>query len=190
MKTEYLELCRTHIHREGLEEFLSWLEQSDFFVAPASTRFHGNYEGGLLEHSLNVYHCMKRLSDTYPEFCLEDESIAICALFHDICKANYYVKGFRNKKDDKGQWHQVETYEVSEKFPIGHGEKSCIILQWFFKKISVDELLAIRWHMGEYDSAVKGGDYGLNNAYDKCPIAVILHLADMEASHLLESKKE
>lgn len=189
-KKRFLDICREEIHREGLDELLNWLERSDFFVAPASTRFHGSYPGGLVEHSLNVYDCLMHLVDNYPEFNISDESVAICALFHDICKANTYKEGYRNVKDDEtGQWYKKQIYEFDEKFPIGHGEKSCIILQWFFSKLTVDELLAIRYHMGGFDTSVKGGDSGLNKAYDMCVLAPMLHLADGEASYLLERNK-
>ena len=116
--------------------------------------------------------------------------VAVCALFHDVTKANYYKKGYRNVKDDEtGQWYRKEVYEVDEKFPIGHGEKSCIILQWFLQSLTVDELLAIRFHMGGFDPIVKGGDFSMSKAYDKCPLAPMLHLADMEATYLLETQR-
>jgi hypothetical protein len=189
-KERFLEICHTTIKREGLDKVLDWLEKSDFFEAPASTKFHGNYPGGLLEHSLNVYDCMKRVAKNYPEYPVTDESIAICALFHDVCKVNFYQKGYRNVKDDAtGQWVKKEIYEINEKFPIGHGEKSCIILQWFFGRLDVAELLAIRYHMGSFDAAVKGGDFGLSRAYESTPLAVMLHMADLEASYLKETNR-
>ena len=95
-KERFLEICHKEIKRDGLDKVLDWLEKSDFFEAPASTKFHGNYPGGLLEHSLNVYDCMKRVAKNYPEYPVTDESIAICALFHDVCKVNFYQKGYRN----------------------------------------------------------------------------------------------
>jgi len=187
LKNEILDICRTHIKREGIDELIDWLEASDFFTAPASTRFHGAYPGGLAEHSLNVYKCLKNIVERYPDKNISDESIAICALFHDLCKVNYYKIGYRNVKDDKtGQWNKKEVYEVDERFPIGHGEKSCIIIQWFLKKLTTDELLAIRYHMGGFDSSAKGGDFSISKAYDMCPLAPMLQMADMEASYLLE----
>ncbi len=188
-KERFLAICNSEIHREGLDGVLDWLEKSDFFVAPASTKFHGNYAGGLLEHSLNVYDCMVRIAKNYPEYPVSAESIAICALFHDVCKVNFYQKGYRNVKDDAGQWVKKEIYEINEKFPIGHGEKSCIILQWFFRRLEVAELLAIRYHMGSFDAAVKGGDFGISRAYESTPLAVMLHMADLEATYLKESVK-
>lgn len=187
-KQRFLGICRKEIKREGIDELIDWLEKSDFFYAPASTRFHGNYAGGLLEHSLNVYDCLKMLIKANNIKNITEETIAIVSLFHDICKANYYKIGFRNVKDDEtGQWHKKEVYEIDDTiFPIGHGEKSCIILQWFLKKLTVDELLAIRHHMGGFDNSVKGGDYSMSRAYEMCELAVLLHLADMNATYLLE----
>ncbi len=186
-KERFLEICHTHIKREGLDRLLDWLEKSDFYEAPASTKYHGNYAGGLLEHSLNVYDCMRRVAKHYPNYPIPEESVAICALFHDLCKVNFYQKGYRNVKDEAtGQWVKKEIYEINEKFPIGHGEKSCIILQWFFSKLTVPELLAIRYHMGSFDAAVKGGDFGISRAYEMEPLAPMLHLADLEATYLME----
>lgn len=191
IKTEYLDICKSEIHREGIDGLIDWLEASDFFTAPASSKFHGAYEGGLAEHSLNVYKCLKAMVKRYPEFNISDESVAICALFHDLCKANYYKIGLRNVKDEKsGQWYKKEVYEIDEKFPIGHGEKSCIIIQWFLKRLTTDELLAIRHHMGGFDSASRGGDFSVSRAYEMCPLAPMLHMADMEATHLIEGVKK
>ena len=187
LKEEILTICRNTIHRDGIDELINWLEASDFFTAPASTKFHGAYPGGLAEHSLNVYKCLKNIVERYPDKNISDESVAICALFHDLCKVNYYKIGYRNVKDDKtGQWNKREVYEVDERFPIGHGEKSCIIIQWFLKKLTTDELLAIRYHMGGFDSSAKGGDFSISRAYDMCPLAPMLQMADMEASYLIE----
>lgn len=185
-KERFLEICKTKIHREGLDSLLDWLEKSDFYEAPASTKYHGNFSGGLLMHSLNVYDCLTRIVKNY-EYPISEESIAICALFHDVCKVNFYQKGFRNVKDENGKWVQKEIWEINEKFPIGHGEKSCIILQWFFGKLEVPELLAIRYHMGSFDAAVKGGDFGISKAYEMAPVAVMLHMADLEATYLKET---
>lgn len=185
-KERFLSICKNEIKREGLDKLLDWLEKSDFYEAPASTKYHGNYEGGLLEHSLNVYDCIKRIAANYEDKNVSAESLAIASLFHDVCKVNFYQKGYRNVKDESGHWVQKEIYEINEKFPIGHGEKSCIILQWFFKKLEVPELLAIRYHMGSFDAAVKGGDFGISKAYEMAPLAVMLHLADLEATYLWE----
>ena len=191
MKDKFLNICTNMIKRDGINELLEWLGKSDFFVAPASTKYHGAYAGGLVEHSLNVYECLKSIVSRYPELNISDETIAIVSLFHDICKANFYKIGTRNVKDEEsGQWYKKEIYEVDEKFPIGHGEKSCIIIQWFLKRLTTDELLAIRYHMGGFDAVVKGGEYGMSKADEMTPLAPMLHLADMEATYLIESRKE
>ncbi len=186
LKQEFLDICKKNIKREGIDELLKWICSSDFFQAPASTKFHGSHPGGLVEHSLNVYRCLAKIVERYPDAKISPETVAITALFHDICKAHYYKVGTRNVKDENGQWTTKEVYEVDERFPIGHGEKSCIILQWFLKQLSVDELLAIRFHMGGFDPLVKGGDQSISRAYTACPLAVMLHLADLEATYLLE----
>lgn len=188
-KETFLKLCRFHIHREGINDLLAWLERSDFFTAPASTRFHGNYEGGLCKHSLNVYHELSRLNDAY-NTGFSEETIAIVALFHDVCKINFYKRGFRNVKDETtGQWYPKPIWEIDEKVPLGHGEKSCILLQWYIK-LTMDELLAIRWHMGGFDSAVKGGDYSLSKAQDSSKLVTLLSVADLISSNLLEETVE
>lgn len=110
------------------------------------------------------------------------------AEFLDICKTTIQRDGINELIDWTGQWYKKEVYEIDEKFPMGHGEKSCIIIQWFLKRLSTDELLAIRYHMGGFDAIVKGGDFGMSKAYEMCPLAPMLHLADMEATYLLESR--
>ena len=134
---------------------LAWIETTDFYYAPASTRFHGNHEGGLLEHSLNVYDALKDLVKQFPEIAVSEETIAISALFHDLCKANYYAVGTKNVKDEAtGQWHKEPFYKAEDQFPVGHGEKSVIILLRHMK-LTDEEIYAIRWHMSGFDSAVK-----------------------------------
>lgn len=187
LKSRFIEICTAEISRPGLFELLDWLDTTDFYVAPASTKFHGNYKGGLLEHSLNVYNALKKLVKHF-KLDVSDESVAVAALFHDLCKANYYVESTKNVKDEKtGTWHKEPFYKTDDQFPIGHGEKSVIILQKFMK-LTDDEIYAIRWHMSGFDSAAKGGDYGLSKAYEICPFAVVLHLADMTASYLMEDR--
>lgn len=184
---EFFELYNKYIHRDGSDKLLDWIKQSDFLYAPASTRFHGNTEFGLVTHSLNVYHCLKRLlelhglADQYSE-----ETVAICALMHDCCKANMYVKDYRNVKVD-GIWTQKEVYTINERAPLGdHADKSVIILQQFIK-LSVEEIYAIRAHMGGFDNAVKGGSYFVSKVFEQSKLALLLHLADMEATYLYET---
>lgn len=187
LKAKFITICREKINRDGLDSLLDWLEnESDFFVAPASTRFHGNHKYGLLEHSLNVYYALNELVKQFPHLNISEETIAVAALFHDLCKANYYVVSTKNVKDEAtGVWHKEPFYKTDDQYPVGHGEKSVIILMKHMQ-LTDDEIYAIRWHMGGFDSAVKGGDFGSGKAYEICPFAVLLHLADMIASYLME----
>lgn len=188
LKAQFLAIYNENIQRDGADDLLKWLSESDFFVAPASTRFHGSHEGGLLEHSLNVYNCLKEivqqagLQDTY-----SPETIAISALLHDVCKVNFYKKGFRNAKDEEsGQWYKKEVYEIDEKFPCGeHADKSIIIIQNFIH-LEPEEILAIRAHMGGWDTAVKGGNGFVGKIFERSKLAVFLHFADMAATYLME----
>lgn len=182
-KEKFLDICKTNIKREGIDKLLKWLSNSDFFTAPSSTKYHGNYEGGLCEHSLNVYDTLKELCEKYaPD--ISQESIAIVALFHDTCKINLYKKDKKNVKEE-GVWVEKEVWVTDEKVPLGHGEKSCLLIQWYFP-LTIEELLSIRWHMGEYDKAVQGGDWGFDKARELSKLPALLHIADLIASSLLE----
>ena len=189
LKERFLSIIKNEIHREGIDEFIVWLQKSDFFTAPASTRYHGSYEGGLCEHCLNVYDCLKQSLEKYPELNIPNETVAISALFHDICKVNFYKIGFKNVKDEEtGAWAKKEIYEIEEKFPCGdHADKSIIILQSYMKLLP-EEILAIRAHMGGWDNASKGGSSVISKIFDSNKFAVLLHLADMEATYLKERK--
>ena len=152
-KDEFIEIYTKHIHREGADKLLEYLlsKSSDFFTAPASTRYHGSYEGGLVEHSVNVYHCLKdyllrdRARDIY-SMIYDDEAVAIVALLHDLCKINCYKHGNRNVKDENGIWQTVATYEYEDSLPYGHGEKSVYIVTGFMR-LSREESFSIRYHM-------------------------------------------
>ena len=181
----FLQVLRDNVKRDGLEDLITYLENSDFFTAPSSTRFHGNYEGGLCEHSLNVYQCLCELRKKYDVAEYSDETIAITALGHDFTKIRVYSKQPAFRKDADGRWEQYMSYKFDEVFPGGHGEKSCFIIQQFMK-LTPDEYLAIRWHMNGFDNAVKGGDRAMSAAAEKCKLVPMLQLADMEASHMLE----
>lgn len=189
-KEKFIEICTANIKREGFSTFMDWLtNKSDFFEAPASTRFHGSYEGGLCEHSLNVYDCLTKMLSLYPEVSISNESIAICALLHDICKVNFYKPTTRNVLNkETGKWEKVPTYEIDEKFPCGdHADKSIIIIQQYFKLLP-EEILAIRGHMGGFDTSVKGGAYMIGKIFEKSKLAVLLHLADMQATYLVDGE--
>ena len=183
---EFLDGWQQHVTRPGSEKLLDWADKkTDFFTAPASTRFHGACEGGLCMHSLNVYHA---LHDSFFTEGESEESYAICALLHDLCKANYYKLGTRNVKNEAtGQWEKAPFYSVEDLFPYGHGEKSVFLIERFMK-LKVEEAVAIRWHMGGFDDAARGGCFAISEAYDKYPLAVKLHIADLQATYLMEHR--
>ena len=182
-REEFLSIFSQHVTRPGADKLLAWLDTTDFFRAPASTRFHGACAGGLLMHSLNVYHCLR---EHYFEPGDSEESFALCALLHDVCKANFYKPGTRNVKNEAtGQWEKVPTFTIEDAFPYGHGEKSVFLIERFMK-LKVEEAVAIRWHMGGFDDAARGGCFAISQAYDQYPLAVKLHLADLEATYLKE----
>lgn len=186
---EFIKIYTENIKRDGADKLLEYLmsTQSDFFIAPASTRFHGSYEGGLLEHSINVYHCLKdylsrqRVKELY-NLDYTDESIAIVSLLHDLCKVNCYVKGTRNVKDKSGVWQQVPTFEYADDMPYGHGEKSVYIISGFMK-LTREEAFAIRYHMGFSGTEPQNN---VGSAFEKYPLAFALSTADMEATYFLE----
>lgn len=177
-KEAFINIYKREIRREGADALLKYLCESDFFTAPASTRFHGSYEGGLCEHSINVYHRLKALAPY-----TSDESCAICALLHDICKTRFYTVSTRNVKVD-GQWKQVPYYAVDDKFPYGHGEKSVFMIERFMR-LTTEEAMAIRWHMGGFDDNKNCGQ-----AFDMCPLALHLHIADLMATYIDEKEKK
>lgn len=190
-KKRFTEIYKKHITREGADTFLEYLlsKSSDFFTAPASTRFHGAYEGGLLEHSLNVYDCLKdylerdRVKNLY-NCSYSEETIAIVSLLHDICKINCYKPGTRNVKDAKGVWQQVPTYEFEDDLPYGHGEKSVYIISGFMR-LSREEAFAIRYHMGFSGVEDKRA---IGDSFEKYPLSFALSTADMEAAYFIEKK--
>ena len=185
LKKRCLDLLRS-TERENMESLIEYLEnRTDYFIAPASTQFHGAYEGGLVDHSLAVYDNLIKMTQTFGIEARAD-SMIIIALLHDLCKTNFYKKGFRNRKNETtGQWEKVEVYEIDDQMPLGHSEKSIIIIQQFIK-LTKDETLSIRWHMGAFDDAVQGGYSGmkaLSSAFQKCPLAAAMHMADMSTSY-------
>ena len=187
-KQKFIELFKSTIKRDGADKLLEWLQKTDFFSAPASSKFHSNMEGGLCLHSLNVYERMKKLciqefGENYQDK-ISEESLAIITLLHDVCKINTYKQELRNVKVD-GEWVQKPYFVVDEELPYGHGEKSVYILSGFIK-LSREEAMAINWHMGGFDARVLGGSYALSSAFYKYPIAVLLHMADFMATYLDE----
>ncbi len=190
-KERFIEIYNSNITREGADKLLEYLmsKHSDFFEAPASTRYHGAYTGGLLEHSLNVYDCLKaylerdRVKNEYG-LSFSEETIAIASLLHDLCKVNIYKKGTRNVKDESGVWKQVPIFEFDDRLPYGHGEKSVYIITGFMR-LSREEAFAIRYHMGFSGEENKNT---IGNALEAFPLALAVNIADMEASFLLESR--
>lgn len=191
MKDKFIKAYTENITRPGADKLLAWIESSDFFTAPASTRFHLSSPGGLLEHSLHVFERMKAIcaneATITPGFNEPSmETIAVCGLLHDICKANFYAVEMRNRKNDQGRWEQYPFYVVDDKLPYGHGEKSVYIISGFMR-LSREEAMAIRWHTGFSDNDFQGGGYSVGNAFDKFPLAALLHIADLQATYLDET---
>ncbi len=187
-KSEFITLYNQYIERKGADKLLEWIEKSDFFTAPASTRFHLACEGGLSTHSVNVYKRLKKLvEDEYGDNSpFSDETIAICGLLHDICKAYCYKQEMRNVKVN-GTWEQKPYYTMDEQLPYGHGEKSAFIIERFMR-LKLEEAFAIRYHMGGFNAIP--GDYSLSKAFEQYPLAVLTHVADLTATYLDEKSKE
>lgn len=190
-KERFIELYTKYIKREGADKLLEYLISSDFFEAPASSRFHLAVAGGLCEHSLNVYDCLdsylkaertaKLIGSTY-----SDESIAIVSLLHDLCKIGVYKKGFRNVKDEKGTWQRVDTFDYDDRLPYGHGEKSVYIITGYMR-LTREEAFAIRYHMGY--SSETDDKRNVAASFEMFPLAFALSTADSEATYFVEGKK-
>ena len=189
------------VQRNGITNLLKYIQtMTDFYRAPASTRFHLSCEGGLLQHSLNVYDCLcaKKENPIWKDIltAIPDDSLILIALLHDLCKTNFYVEGTKNQKtydpekvaaaaswqrkhDSMGDfiWETVKTYQVEDHLPLGHGEKSVMLLQWFIS-LTVQEVMAIRWHMGFSEEKVNYQAVG--QAFETYPVTLALHEADLE----------
>ncbi len=183
-KDEFIKIYTENIKRDGAAELLEWLKTTDFFTTPASSKFHCACEQGLVMHSLSVYYTMMEKHFESGKDSLE--SFTICSLLHDLCKAQFYKISQRNvKNDETGVWEKKPFYAVDDRFPYGHGEKSVFLIERFMR-LKTSEAIAIRWHMGGFDEAAKGGSFSISRAYEKYPIAVKLHLADLESTYLRE----
>jgi len=190
-KEKFIEIFKREIKRDGSEALLDFLlsKNSDFFTAPASARYHCAYEGGLCEHSINVYECLcdylsrERVTNEY-KLNVSGETAAIVALLHDLCKINVYKPGTRNVKDEHGVWHSVPTYEFDDKMPYGHGEKS-VYIACGYMKLTREEAFAIRYHMGFSGTEDKRA---VGDAFEMYPLAFALSVADMEASYFMEKR--
>lgn len=186
LKNEFIDELK-NVHREGMEKVISWLiDKTDFFTAPASTRFHGAYQGGLLMHSLNVYRVFKEINDKLNGLtpAIPKDSIVIATLLHDICKVNTYKVVKRWRKDKENRWEQYDTYEFSEDEPLGHGEKSVMLLQRLGLQLTESEVYLIRWHMGGFDES----KMALSSAMTMHPEIALMHMADLIATYMLETK--
>ena len=190
VKKEFIDTFLAYIHRDGADKLLDYLQNSDFFTAPASARFFLAETGGLCQHSPNVFKRLKNLvrnelGDGYASV-YSDETLAICGLLHDVCKVNYYVTEYRNVKEEN-EWVKKPFFKVEEKFPYGHGEKSVFIVSQYIK-LTAEEAIAINWHMGGFDERVKGGSYALSDALAKYKLVLLLHIADLQATYLDEER--
>lgn len=176
-KAEFEGLCNEVIKRQGIGDVLKWLESTDFFDAPASTKYHSSHKGGLVEHSLYVYYQLKNLLKAYPEVECSDETAAIVALLHDVCKANFYTVSQRNQKNERtGAWEKVDYYAVDEDFCFGgHGSKSVYLIMRYMD-LTHEEAAAINSHMGAFNDAHVG------KVFDQFPLAFLLHMADTAAT--------
>lgn len=188
-KKKFIDIYNAKIKREGADKLLAYLEECDFFTAPASTRYHGSHPGGLCEHSINVYECLcdylkrPRARELYG-MNYSEETIAIVSLLHDVCKTNFYVETTRNVKED-GVWKTVPYYSIEDQLPYGHGEKSVYIVSSYMK-LTREEAFAIRYHMGFSESNNVTYLNNVGKAYEMFPIAFAVSVADMEASYYLE----
>lgn len=198
---EKFEQLLTSVKRDGIDKLLAYIRKSDFYRAPASTRFHSCHDGGLLEHSLNLYECLlsKKQNPIWAEVLreIDDESLILVALLHDLCKSYLYVPEFKNKKvysdtgtkrDEGGRfdWQAVKGYSTDDKIPYGHGEKSVMMIEEFIKLKPI-ERYAIRWHMGFTEPKEYWNT--LTTAIKKYPVILAVHQADMEATYLLEEEE-
>lgn len=189
-KEEFLSIFDANIKREGVDKLRKYLLSSNFFTTPASTRYHCAYEGGLCEHSVNVYkrlleNVKKEYGENY-ESVVSNESIAIVSLLHDLCKIDFYKEDVKNVKEN-GVWVQKPYYVKDELLPYGHGEKSVYIINGFIR-LTREEAIAINWHMGGFDTRVKGGDGSISEAFAKFPLALLLHVSDISATYLDEKR--
>ncbi len=195
VRDKFIEIFKSKIKREGADKLLDFIcsPSSDFFTAPASARYHSAYEGGLCEHSINVYECLVSYLDrdvVREKYKLNysDETIAIVALLHDLCKMNIYKVSYRNAKNEQGVWEKVPYYEFDDNLPYGHGEKSVYMISPFIK-LTREEAFAIRYHMGFSNVENSMATNNVSKAFEMYPLAFALSTADMEATYYLENEK-
>lgn len=197
LKNRFIATVKKYIQRDGIDDLLAWLETTDFYTSPASTRFHGAYEGGLVEHSLMVFNELLFLTETYngvntntiPRWSTPDgandihytiETLAIVSLFHDLCKVQNYATEMRNVKEND-KWVQKPYYTHKELLPFGgHGSKSMYLVMKYMK-LTEEEAIAIVNHMGAWDNSTYGNP---SNSYEAYPLAWLLHVADESATYI------
>ena len=186
-KSIFIQLLKDKVRRDGIDDLIDYLEKSDFFIAPASARYHCDHEGGLVEHSINVYNRLTNIiKNEYGNFeKYSEETIAICGLLHDLCKIDFYKIDYRNVKEN-GEWVKKPYYSVDEKLPYGHEEKSVYIINGFIR-LTREEALAINWHMGGFDYRVLGGATALSESCRKFPLCIWMHIADLTATYIDEN---
>lgn len=193
-KEKFKHICRRYIKsdRAGLERLLKKLESSknDFYEAPASTQYHGAYDGGLCQHSIDVWECARKLnaSDLFPNK-FTDEELCVASLFHDICKVGLYKKVEKFRKDNKNNWQKYNSYIISEEIPFGgHGSKSVFMVQRSFN-LTYEEAIAINCHMGFSDGS-PNVTRDVSKAYNRYPLAWLIHVADEAATFLIKREAE
>ena len=176
--------------REGIDKLIEYLDKSDFFIAPASTKYHGCYEGGLAEHSVNVMDSILKIDDMLnKEYGVpkeNEESLILVSLLHDICKVNTYFPKTLWRKNEEGKWESYEGYERKPIFEMGHASKSVFIVQNYIK-LTPKEAQAIYWHMGPYDLSAYSTANEMGEAYTKNTLAFKLNMADMLSTYILEN---
>lgn len=187
-KKEFIDLLKS-VNRPGMDDLIAWLEtETDFFCAPASSRAHGVFEGGLLVHSLNVYKLLTSFAKNING--LNMQAMIVVGLLHDICKVNFYKKFIKNVKvPGEKRWEEEEGYAVDDLFPLGHGEKS-VYLAMKYIRLTDEEAVSIRWHMGGYDDSARSYIGGITQsaAYEKYPLAAATAIADMYAAHFTDKR--
>lgn len=179
--------------RTGIDKVIEYLRKTDFYDAPASAKYHSNYETGLLDHSLMVYSIAEaffekmKLIDPELAITIPEESIIISALLHDVCKVCFYKKTVKWKKDEHNDWIQYDGYEIEDSFPIGHGEKSVIMLLKIGLDLNPCEMLSIRYHMGFFGESNVEFKNAMKSSIKMCPLVVLLQQADCSATMLFEN---
>lgn len=180
MEQDFWDLCDEYLGERLTDDFVDWLKLTDFFVAPASASHHLACEGGLLAHSLNV--CKRLLNQERELPGIGKDTLVLVSLFHDLCKAQTYKPDYWNRRQPDGSWQRELHYKFDVFLPMGHGEKSVYLLMRYGIQLTNEEALAIRWHMGGWDNAVKGGSRDLSTAQRITRLVTALHCADIQAT--------